>query len=143
MDGSSRALGGVTPVASIQKGWNAYLLLVVIRPVTVVPSSVNDWTIRSVAYSLQNGRLASICTSYDEDSERNIQGFMEAYCGNGVSVCHVSWFCEARVVDRSDLQDPPHLPSLAIRNGKIIWVHRNASCVTQQLQCHRSGFPPN
>jgi hypothetical protein len=33
---------------------------------------VNGWTVRSVAHSLQDGGLASVCTSYNEDSELDL-----------------------------------------------------------------------
>ena len=88
MDGSNRALGGVRPVVLLQKGWNAYRLLAVCL-IIVICSPVNDWTLRSVAYSLQDGCLASICTSYNEDSERNLWGLTVGCCGNGVLVSHV------------------------------------------------------
>ena len=40
----------------------AYLI-----PVAHYPE--NKWTVRSIADPLQDGGLASICTSYNEDSE--------------------------------------------------------------------------
>ena len=62
----------------LQKGWNAYCLLV--EPhVVVVHSAVNDCALRSVAYSLQDGCLASICTPYYEDSERYPHGLTAGY----------------------------------------------------------------
>ena len=102
--------------SGLKKRWNAYRLLVV-RLMLVVRSPGNNWTLRSVAYSLQDGCLASICTSYNEDSERNLWGFSAGCCGNEHLVSHVSWFCGS-VADRSDPYKDPHLPSLAIRNGK-------------------------
>ena len=143
MDGSSPALGGVRPVALLQKGWNAYRLLAV-RLVIVVRSPVNDWTFRSVTYSLQDGCLASICTSYNEDSERNLWGMTARCCRdrdlwvlmagccrdrdlwgltarcrrNGVFVSHISWVWEARVADRFDPHPTQlwssHLPFLVM-----------------------------
>ena len=58
----------------------------------VVRFPVNGWTLRSVAYSLQDGCLASICTSYNEDSELDIwelTGDLSAFSrGDGVFVSH-------------------------------------------------------
>ena len=99
MDGSSCALGGVRPVELLQKGWNAYYLLLV-RLVLVVHFPVNDWTLRSVAYSLHDGCLASIGTSYNEDSERYLWDLTKRCCRTGDLVCHVSWIWEARAADR-------------------------------------------
>ena len=88
----------------------------------VVRFPVNGWTLRSVAYSLQDGCLASICTSNNEDSEMNLWGLTVGCCRNGGLGCHVSWLCGARVADQfNPLFDPckhPHLPFLAIQNGK-------------------------
>ena len=116
MDGSSRALGEVRPVASLQKGQNAYLLFVV-RLAVLVYSPVNGWTFCSVAYSLQDGCLASICTSDNEDSETKLWGLTAGCCRNGVLVCHAPWLCEARVDDRFD----PHCSG----NASVLQLRKN------------------
>ena len=123
-------------MALLQKSLSAYRLLAV-RLVIVVHSPVNNWTLSSVTYSLQDGCLASICTSYNEDSERNLWGLTAGccrnrdlwgltarFCKNGVFVFHVSWVWEARVADRFDppTQHSPHLPSLVmLKQEGVIW----------------------
>ena len=103
----------------LKEGCNAYRYLDVRAWHRIaVRSLVNEWTLRSVTYSLQDGCLASICTSYNKDSERYIWGLTAGCCGNGVLVCHVCWCCEARVADRFDPHKDPHLPFLAIPNRK-------------------------
>ena len=106
----------------LRKGWSTYLLFLV--PLVLVVYSPVNWTLRSVAYSLQDGCLASIGTSYNEDSERYAWGLRERYCRNGDSVCHVSWVWEARTADRFDppTQHGPHLPSLVMpKREEIVW----------------------
>ena len=44
----------------------AYLIIFLIH---VAHFLENKWTIRSVADSLQDGGLSSVCTPYNEDSE--------------------------------------------------------------------------
>ena len=95
------SLGGVRPVALLQKGWTAYRGFAVPLVIVVRPPD-NDWTLRSVAYSLQDGCLASICTSYNEDSETKLWCLTAGSCRNGVWVCHVSRFVKQRVTDRFD-----------------------------------------
>ena len=70
--------------------------------VIVVRSPANDWTFRSVAYSLQDGCLACICTSYNKDSERYLWALTVGCYGNRVFVRHVSRLCEGRVAYRYD-----------------------------------------
>ena len=93
----------------LPKGWNAYRLLLV--PFVLVVYSPVNWTLRSVAYSLQNGCLASIGTSYNEDSERYFWGLTVRCCRNGVLVSHVSWVWEARVADRFEPLTQQSTPS--------------------------------
>ena len=76
-----------------QKGWNAYPLFFVLLDsvktvIAAVRSPVNDTTLRSVAYSLQDGCLAGICTSYNEDSETRLTVRL---CKDRRFVSHVSW----------------------------------------------------
>jgi hypothetical protein len=87
MDGSSKTLEGVRLYPhDLKKA--SYLFA----------SPPNNRTVRSVAHSLQNGGLAGICTSYNQDSEvypwERTVGLSCANQGNRV------W--EARVADRSD-----------------------------------------
>ena len=74
----------------LQKGLTTYPFSVLL---VAACATINSRTVRSVAHPLQDGGLASICTSYKEDSELDL-------CGNGVIVSHVCW--EARDADRFD-----------------------------------------
>ena len=56
----------------------------------LLASPPNNRTVRSVAHSLQDGGLASICTSYNEDSEVDLwertEGLSCAHRGNRLGV---------------------------------------------------------
>ena len=116
-----------------------------VRLVIVVRSLEDGWTLRSVAYSLQDGCLASICTSDNEDSERNLWGLTAGSCRNGALVCHVSqdvsWLCEARVADRLD-------PCLILTNTHtfLLWqsetgrYHLGALSRTLRHACHSNAI---
>ena len=66
---------------------------------------MNHWAVRSVAHPLQDGGLASICTSYNEDSELDLWKWQVGHCGNRVCVSHACWLwgCNSRWSDWSGL----------------------------------------